>query len=307
MEFDGRVARYNNQVKVFSESHPGPAGAAHAAERRRSVLETETVEVTLRRPVDFAMDAPSQNAEISEIACRGPVLMTQETSNPSGPVAVETLFTYDLTIEQATGELKAFGPGWLETTRLESESPFTPRSSTSRTASPKTSAAGPVYVRIEYQGEITGNIKRNHLVFHDDIRGVYGPVQQWGEKLDINAARFGKQEIRFRSDELHVRQVPGVQPDMSVIELEAIGNTDVDGQAFAARAHRLTYVQGKDQLIFEGDGRSVAELYHQPVAGGGRNHARAGKLEYWIKTGDVNVREAQFFDVGQTFLAPNPP
>jgi hypothetical protein len=299
MSFDGRVARYKNEVKIFSESHGVREDVANALEIRRSKLETDTVEVTLQRAVDFTAAEATEDAEVADIACRGPVHMTQETSDNSGLTAIETLFTRDLSIQQATGDLKAVGPGWLETTRLESETPFAPRGTPNSAPASVPNAKCPVFVRVEYQGQITGNLQHKHVVLHDDIRGVYGPIERWGEKLDLNAVQIGKQEIRFRSDELHVRQVPGVQPSTTSLELAAIGNTDVDGQAFSARAHRLTYVQGKDQLIFEGDGRSVAELYHQPLAGGGRNHARAGKLEYWIKTGDVNVSDAQFFNLGQ--------
>jgi hypothetical protein len=309
MNFNGKIARYNKQVTVFSESHAVRADQANRLETRRRLLETDTVEVTLRRPVNFAAQQTAEDAEVAETVCRGPVRMTQETSDGKGPVAVETLFTHDLTIQQATGDLHAFGPGWLETTRLGSATPLAPRSAAKPTAALTPSTKGPVFVRVDYQGKITGNVQRKELVFHDDIRGVYGPVARWGEKLDVNATQIGKQEIRFRSDELRVRQVPGMQPNTSAVELETVGNTDVDGQAFSARAHRLTYVQGKEQLIFEGDGRSVAELYHRPLTGGGRNHARAGKLEYWLETGQVNIREAQFFDLGQMSRpdSPTPP
>ncbi|MEX2137735.1 MAG: hypothetical protein WD894_00625 [Pirellulales bacterium] len=308
MNFDGRIARYNKQVKVFSESHAVNADQVNALEIRRSVLETDAVEVTLRRPVDFAAEQAAEDAEVADIACLGPVRMTQETSNNKGPIAVETLTAHDLTIQQATGDLNAFGPGWLETTRLGSATPLAPRSAAKPAVALAPSSEGLVYVRVDYQGKITGNVQRKELVFHDDIRGVYGPITRWGEKLDVNATQIGKQEIRFRSDELHVRQVAGVQPDTTAVELEAVGNTDVDGQAFSARAHRLTYVQGKEQLIFEGNGRSAAELDHQPLTGGSRNHARAGKLEYWLETGQVNVRDAQFFDLGQMGRdTPTPP
>jgi hypothetical protein len=298
---------------------------ANALEICRRTLETDAVEVTLLKAIDFATanlpgragplateaaspHLPSaENVQIKEIACRGPVRMTQETSNNKGPIALENLTAHDLTIQQTTGDLHAFGPGRLESTRLGSATPLAPRSTARRTASPSPTAEGPIYIRVDYQDKITGNVNRKELVFHEEIRGVYGPVTRWSEKLDPDAMQYGEKEIRFRCDELHVRQVPGVQPKTSAVELEAVGNTDVDGQVFSARAHRLTYVEGKEQLLFEGDGRTAAELYHQRYVGGPRSHARAGKLEYWTETGRVNVRDAQFVDVGQALRPSDRP
>ncbi len=305
MRFDGKTARYSRQVRVCSESHGVRADQVNPLEIRRRTVETDTVEVTMRRPIDFATPEPAENTEVANIAFRGPVRMTQEASDNRGPLSFETLLAHDLTIDQATGDLQAFGPGSLETIRLGSANPLGPQNAARPAASPS-KTEGPVYVRVDYQGNITGNVHGKQLVLHDDIRGVYGPVERWGEKLDLNAAKIGKDEIRFRSDELHVRQVPGVQPNTTAVELEAIGNADVDGQAFSARAHRLTYVQGKDQLIFEGDGRSVAELYQQSQDAGGRNQFRAGRLVYRISTGDVDVRKGQFFELGQTLVPSGP-
>jgi hypothetical protein len=300
MRFDGQTARFHQQVTVSSESHAVRADQANVLEVRRRRLETDSVEVALQRPIDFAAQQSAEDAAVSNIACHGPVRMIQETTSSRGAVAIETLTTRDMEINQGSGDLHAIGPGWLETTRRGSPLPLAPGSAAKPTGAPSADAEGLVYVHVEYQGEITGNVRNKSLVFHDDIRGVYGPVERWGEKLDARAPQIGKQEVRFRSDELHVRQVPGVQPNTSDIELQAVGNTDVDGQAFSARAHKLTYVQGKDQLVFEGDGRSVAELYQQSLPGGSRNHFRASRLEYRVSTGEAEVSKGQFLELGQT-------
>ena len=224
--------------------------------------------------------------------------MTQRTSDERGQSAIDALVCRDLSIHQSTGDIQAFGPGRYETTRLGSASPFAsggaPRPAKTQSAAPDT----PIYARVDFQGPVTGNSRLGELVLHDDIRGVYGPVANWNDKLDFDMERIGD-GMTFRSDQLKLRQTPGAKPNTGAIEVQAVGNTDVDGQTFSARAHSLSYVVGKDQLVLEGDGRSVADLYYQPRAGGPRSRARADKIEYWRTSGQVNVNGARFFDIGQ--------
>ena len=52
------------------------------------------------------------------------------------------------------------------------------------------------------------------------------------------------------------------------MEFQARDNVSAEGETFSVRFARLSYSQAKDQLIFEGDGRSDAELYKQEQVGG---------------------------------------
>ena len=146
---------------------------------------------------------------------------------------------------------------------------------------------------------MTGNSQQGQLVLHDDIRGVYGPVAHWNDKLNLSAKERGPREIGFFSDVLTARQSPGAQPKTTALELEAGGNVEVYGQTFSAQANRLTYVQDKKQLVFEGDSRSGAELYYQPQAGSTWTRARTARIEYWPATRQTNIHDAQFLDLGQ--------
>ena len=58
---------------------------------------------------------------------------------------------------------------------------------------------------------------------------------------------------------------------------------------FYARCARLSYSQAKDQLIFEGDGRSNAELYKQNGEGTVLSPFKAQKILYFVKTGEAIV------------------
>jgi hypothetical protein len=72
-------------------------------------------------------------------------------------------------------------------------------------------------------------------------------------------------------------------------EFHALDNVNAEGTNFFARCARLSYSQAKDQLIFEGDGRSDAELYRQDGTGRTADPFKAQKIIYFPKTKQVNA------------------
>ena len=91
--------------------------------------------------------------------------------------------------------------------------------------------------------------------------------------------------------------MPGRQ--RSSIELGAGGNVLVEGESFTARSARLTWSEAKDLLVFEGDGRSDAQLFRQLKAGSQPSTASAGKILYWRALNRVDVEDARFLDLDQ--------
>jgi len=91
--------------------------------------------------------------------------------------------------------------------------------------------------------------------------------------------------------------VPG-QPRRA-IELSAGGNVLVEGSGFTARSARLSYSELKDLLVFEGDGRTDAQLYRQERVGGPTSTASAGKILYWRRHNRVDVQDARYLDFDQ--------
>jgi lipopolysaccharide export system protein LptA len=83
------------------------------------------------------------------------------------------------------------------------------------------------------------------------------------------------------------------------VELVAQGNVDVNGADFRALASRMTYSASKEQLILEGDGRRLAELYSS-----GRSDAKARKLTYSRRTGNVYIENVGSSTVDLNQQAP---
>jgi hypothetical protein len=83
------------------------------------------------------------------------------------------------------------------------------------------------------------------------------------------------------------------------LEMSALGNILVEGDTFTGRSSRLSWSEAKDLIVFEGDGRSDAELYRQERVGAPTSTASAGKISYWRSLNRVDVHDARYLDLDQ--------
>jgi hypothetical protein len=105
--------------------------------------------------------------------------------------------------------------------------------------------------------------------------------------------------VLLHCDQLTVRQMPGVgRGAKATAELEALGNTLVEGQTFTARAHKLSFAEAKDLLVLEGNGSIDAQLFRQSRPGGPTSQAAARRIMFWRSTNRVEVDDARFLDIG---------
>jgi lipopolysaccharide export system protein LptA len=101
--------------------------------------------------------------------------------------------------------------------------------------------------------------------------------------------------VLLNTDRLKVVEMPTQRNGRNTMELEAIGNTLVEGQTFTARADRMAYTQAKELLVLEGTAKTDAQLWRQAHVGAPASHAAARKIMYWKDTNRVEVNDARFF------------
>jgi hypothetical protein len=236
-----------------------------------------------------------------------------------------------LTIDETTGDILGQGPGWLTSTRRGSADPTKPAgqtlprnpsaaavsySSPDRIAKPSSPGRHKSarqngmlpekselnYLNVQFAGALSGNLNQREITFHDRVRSVYGPVLSWEDQLNDDVDDLGPGAILMTCEQLWVRQ-PTAQPtaaaDHRPIELEAVGNTSVEGEQFRALAPRLTYTEAKDLLVLEGDGRTDAQLFRQERPGDPSVPTIAKRIYYWHLANRVSVNDARFFDLNQ--------
>jgi len=293
MDFDGLTARFVDQVVTTSGNTAVRAGS---------------LDVVFNRPLAFSagQPPPATRPDVARIACGSGVRIESESAAQDGAKSVEQLFVRDLVIDRTTGNVTGTGPGRLASTR------FGQAPGMALPAGPQAPGAAPspvppaqpdelTYLGVDFQRGMRGNINRRVMEFHQRVEAIWGPVAKWGDTLDPHAATgLPPRVVTISSDVLGVGQAPPVPGQQrSSIELAAGGNVLVEGESFTARSTRLTWSEAKDLLVFEGDGRSDAQLYRQAKVGAATSSASAGKILYWRAINRVDVDDARFLDMDQ--------
>jgi hypothetical protein len=294
MDFDGLTARFVDRVVTVSGGTAVRAGS---------------LDVVFNRPFEFSagQPAPATRPDVARIACGSGVRIESESAAQDGGKSVEQLFVRDLVIDRTTGNVTGTGPGRLASTRFgQPPGMAVPTGPQTPGAVPAAAPAATqpdelTYLGVDFQRGMRGNINRRVMEFHQRVEAIWGPVAKWGDTLDPHAAAgLPPRVVTISSDVLGVGQAPPAPGQKrSSIEMAAGGNVLVEGESFTARSARLTWSEAKDLLVFEGDGRSDAQLYRQAKVGAATSSASAGKILYWRALNRVDVDDARFLDLDQ--------
>lgn len=310
MNFDGLQATYTRSVLAQTE---------------HQWLRTDFLAVSLKRRIDFSAPPPAEGAggggssEVELVDCRGGVEIESREFDERGLTSVDQMQLHTLWVNQTSGAIQGQGPGWVtrvsrgEAAGGAGNKPAAPAgkppAQTIRPVAMKNerAAAAPAkkddrltYLHVTFERDLTGNVNNRELTFADQVRTVYGPILTWQATLNGDDMRsLGPEGIVMTCDQLTVREMPAVvRGERGTMELEATGQVLIEGQTFTAHSHRLTYSQAKDLLIFEGDGRSDAELFRQLAIGQQMTKATARKIMYWRTANRAEVDDARHLDLG---------
>jgi len=296
MDFDGLTARFVDRVVTTSG-----ATAVHAG----------SLDVIFAQPMDFSADGMQRGpprTEVARIACGSGVRIESRSAAADGSRAVEKLLVRDLVFDRATGDVTGTGPGRLQSTRFGQGTALT----MPVVAGPGQPGARPqpapqprpdelTYLGVDFQKGLRGNMHRRQMEFQQRVEAIWGPVAGWDDTLDPHAPEgMPARAVAITSDVLGVTQAPPAPGQhRTSIELMAGGNVLVEGESFTARSARLSWSEAKDLLVFEGDGRSDAQLFRQVKVGAPMSSASAGKILYWRALNRVDVDDARFLDLDQ--------
>ncbi len=307
MDFNGRFVRFGGQIDVRSPD-----------QRVRS----ELLEIRLDRDVRF--DGPNQSRSgpvtIEEVTADGNVRVQTDQYVDGALNAQTSLQVPFAQINRLNGQVRAGGPGRLVTVRngfhnglsmpgARPAGPTAPDNSLSPVASPalprlrsqQADGGEKTFLQVDYQGRIEGNLNERIVHFQDHVHVVYGPVMSWNETLQPQGA-LRKNDVLLSCQRLTLAQGQPGSDGRATFDLQAQGNTYVEGQTFTARGERVSYEQAKDLLVLEGTERTDAVLSHQARVGAARSEQVARKILYWPGTGRVDVDDARYLDLGNLGL-----
>jgi len=299
MEFDGRTARFEESVVAA-----GPQQQLH----------TQTMEVSLQRPIRFSDPKMNEPPQVEEVRCRGGVSVESRSFDKQRQLSsVDRMQVADMAVNVLGGALTAGGPGWFNHVGRGSDNASAfgaaiPVGLSNRATDPPGQADGAanppqdtlICLHVKFQGSITGNLLSRQVTFHDQVRAAYAPVNNWEAILTTeDPDQLGPQGVTLRCDQLSVIEMLLPIGGRRARELEALGNAVVENTIFTARGNRITYAEAKDLLILEGDGRNNAELFRQLRVGDPASKAAAKKIWYWPKTKQAKFDGAQSLEIDQ--------
>jgi len=293
MRFDGRTAYVVGGAAANTDTQRARAG---------------TMEVSLTKQLDFARPERRDEVDVHSILMRGGVWLENRTYEEGELKSVDHLDVKNLSVNRESGDIFAEGPGSFTKVSLGDGLKMGPLAATPARppAAPVRPAAAPLgepadddgltYFRIDFLRGITGNLHQQELQFELQVRGIYGPVDDWDQSVDADSPEgLGEDDALIHCDTLRLALIGPKQGKYPPAEVTATGNTVVEGgQQYTARAHRITYVQAKDLLVLEGDGRSDAQLWRQTTIGGDWARTAGRKILYWRGTNEFEFDDFRF-------------
>jgi hypothetical protein len=276
--FDGQTAEMRGEVQARTATQ---------------VVSAKRLEAALNRRVDFLLPDGAGETDLARLAFDGGVHLVSRTLNEHGEqTAYDEAQVKNFVLDRAAGTLHADGPGWVSSHRLATSglpggplagaAPMPPAAPAHPAAPPKLN-----YIKVEFQGAIEGLIERRQIEFVRQVRTIFAPVGDWGERVVATRLEdLGEQGILMTSDKLTVIEMPGPRP---WIEAFVTGNTIVEGKKFTVHAPRISYTSDKQLLTLEGDGRADAQLWYREGPGQPESASAAQKWRYWLDTGKLDV------------------
>jgi hypothetical protein len=254
-------------------------------------MRCEEMHVKFNRRISFsdAGGSQSQNADVKYVVCRDGVELKSREYEDNRLVGVRTAKGFEFTIDQATGQITAQGPGTLLLWRRGNgkRAGFAPAAQVRGNGPLATDSAEWEYTRINFAGKMLGNTKDRVTTFRERVHVVYGPVAQSTETIDEDNLPRDGGWMRCRT--LQLTQHPETKDHKAYIEMEATGNTELDGRSFHALAHIVTYDESKGLYVLHGDGKRHAKLWHERTPGAERSSYDGQTISFAPSRNELSV------------------
>ena len=224
LNFNGHVARFDGSVVAATAraaaEHRNHGGTIAAADQ---LLASQHVGRS-RKSKKFAAAAECQ-------------WKTDSLDAQQQPASYDRMELADLAVNVLSGALTG-GPGWLNSVRtgMENTAGRPQIAAMGAGAACKINSAA---LHITFQRSIDGNLLRRQLTFHDDVRMTYAPTNDWQAMIESdNPEQLGPGGVVAHCDQLSVTEMLLPVGDCRAIELEALGNTTVEGTTMTAAESR---------------------------------------------------------------------
>jgi hypothetical protein len=267
---------------------------------------------------DIRFDSGGQTPQLEQLECWEGAVAEFEQHDISGLVGRHHIELQSLQANQLSGNLLGAGPGYIDSVHLS-------KNPAALLALPQNGVAPPPqlvnatpelrHLHIDFIRGVDGNLNTSTVRVHGDVEAVYGPIQNWDQRLAMSPS--GSPEpgvVWITSDTLGVTEDPGPKLAGAAtrqFELEAIRRVTIEGQdpeqgAFTAHGHRATYNQSKGLFVLEGDGKTLATIEQRKFPGAPSSPQSAQRMIFNQRTGSVRIDGLQKGQFNQFDLSRQP-
>ncbi|MEC9093074.1 MAG: hypothetical protein VX438_10240 [Planctomycetota bacterium] len=304
-EFDGRVLRLTDKIRFD--------GMDYLDSGEQVVYEGETTQLAaaVNRRIDFLQaNGPSKlqrskaglnsKTSIQELALLGKARIKTTTRESINEVkSTEELYAREINIRTDTGDARAIGPGSLRSIRRNHQT-----GNQDQVALIPDLASSPSnlsYLQVAFDGQIIGNLKFRQGTINEKVRAVYGPVDHWNASYDPNATSIQGEEIYINCNQMKFSQWQPVRSDKPLVEISAVGNTEIEGKKFRALATQLSYTEENEILQLEGLDRNDAKIWFRKNENHPWQYGEAKKFRYQRSSSEIigseDLKEMRFLQL----------
>lgn len=316
MDFDGKKVEFKKNV-VTNLLLADQDGVENEVE-----IQSGKMEIYLNRPVSFGAVATlpdarrGQDLALNHLVFDEGVDVTNDAFGANDRrAAFDQLHSRNLTYDHQSGDFKADGPGYVSSVRrgTAGSSVIAFPIATSTDEKPavnknKNGSSSLTYIRIDFDGGITGNALKRELNFERRVSAVYAPVDAWDRVVDPNQrGGLGERGIALRSETMSLFQSPMSNREEAAYEFELKGNVMIEGNHFIAYGSRASYVPVKDLVMLEGDPRKDCEVHLLDDFGVETGKQAAARMTYNIRTrsaGALDLKDGTYRETPQLKLPP---
>lgn len=257
MIFDGLTANFFGKVRT------------NMGDNR---LRCQEMDVVLSDRVSFTeKNKNEQKPEVHFITCRDGVEVKSREYVENRLVGIRRASFWQMNIDRRSGNAKARGPGWMEMWRRENPGKSNSQTKVSQANLPqKTDTDNWTYVRIDFNGEMVGNVSQRSTTFDDLVNILYGGVKRPLDTFDRDQLPPGGGWMR--SNSLKLIQHKQNSQKKKHISMVAKGNAEVEGntliknkrtpvnQSFSAQADTISFDESKDLYTMRSFGNRNATI-----------------------------------------------
>ena len=238
-------------------------------------------------PVENAdTESTSDTGAIERIECHDAVTVHVNQWLEGEPIGRHAAEFANLKLNLETGDFHAIGQGYLESVspdknaQLQGSAPAVARANTPS----QTLEYAFAYVKVEFIGDLAGNLDRKEARLTHNVMALFAPVQRIDDELnlDVPTSDLPENSGILLSEVLTISALETEDDDTNSFAIVARDNARLRSRDLSATgADVITYDHQKQQFIMKAEGRGTVRVNHKDGRSNSLNSLSGKRFEYY--------------------------